>query len=643
MKFATLGVFFATIAVFVLLSGATKNIAFAAVSAPSLGSTTTFAVLGASSVVDSNVSVIVGDVGVSPASGSFDGITCPEVTGNIYGTDSASPALCALVNPTLLTKATTDFTTAYTILANETPATTLPGSDNQLGSQTLTPGIYTFSAASSANIVGTVTLDGQGDSNAVFVFQTSSSLVTGSGSVVHLINSAQPCNVFWQVGSSATLGTGTTFVGTIMANQSITDSGGSTVAGRLLVHSAAVTLNNTHVTVPSCSAPTTGTLHVIKSVINTHAGSAVPSDFQISVKTGGSNVSGSPAAGAVSPGTLYTLAPATYTISENANSLYTQSFGGACTAGSVALSAGQNLTCTIINTDLPPPPPISMAGAGGTVPPPIVPLIGIIKVPTPLALPAGPGQVVYHYTVTDLGATQALTGVRVVDDHCSPLSLISGDTNDDGILDPGEHWQYSCSARVATTTTNTAVATAFSNDAYRQPAVATAIATVVVGAPVPPPLIAVVKVPSQLTPFPYGGGNVTYAYTVTNPGVVAMNNISVTDDKCGPVKFVSGDINSNHLLDPGESWIYRCSANVPISTRNTATALGSANGFTAVAYAFATVLVSAPATSTTPILPNTGLPPSGENAFWNLVSAVLMLALVLSVSIIVLKKRSTVE
>ena len=106
-------------------------------------------------------------------------------------------------------------------------------------------------------------------------------------------------------------------------------------------------------------------------------------------------------------------------------------------------------------------------------------------------------------------------------------------------------------ATVSQTVTNTATAHGQANG---QDAYATALATVVGGAPEPPPLITVVKVPSRLTPFPFGGGTVTYAYTVTNPGVAALHDIAVTDDKCAPVSFVSGDTNSNGLLDQGESW-----------------------------------------------------------------------------------------
>jgi hypothetical protein len=120
----------------------------------------------------------------------------------------------------------------------------LTGQD--LGGMTLTPGVYCF--ASSAQLTGTLTLDAQGDPNAVFIFQTGSTLTTASGSSVLLINNASSCGVFWQVGSSATLGTGTSLAGSIVALTSITLNTGASVAGRALARNGAVTLDNNQVT-----------------------------------------------------------------------------------------------------------------------------------------------------------------------------------------------------------------------------------------------------------------------------------------------------------------------------------------------------------------------------------------------------------
>src|SRR4029077_17131484 len=110
-----------------------------------------------------------------------------------------------------------------------------------LGGKTLTPGVYCF--ASSAQLTGALTLDAQGDANAVFIFKIGSTLTTASASSVVLINGGSPNNVFWQVGSSATLGTTTAFVGNIVALTSITLTTGVVVSGRVLARNGAVTMD----------------------------------------------------------------------------------------------------------------------------------------------------------------------------------------------------------------------------------------------------------------------------------------------------------------------------------------------------------------------------------------------------------------
>jgi len=252
------------------------TLVFAALTRVDLLTATNFAILGATAITSVPTSTIVGNVGLSPAAGSnYSGLTSGQVTGTIYAVDASGPA-GSVNNPGLLTTAKNDLTTAYLDAAGRTPATVLVGSDNQLGGQTLTAGIYSFGHASSANIVGTVTLDAQGDPNAVFIFQASSDFVTASGSVVNLINGAQPCNVFWQVTSSATLGTGSNFVGSILALVSVTDSGGSTVHGRLLARNGAVSINNTTVIVSTCSTTTTATSSASGASSSSAGGGAAP-------------------------------------------------------------------------------------------------------------------------------------------------------------------------------------------------------------------------------------------------------------------------------------------------------------------------------------------------------------------------------
>jgi ice-binding like protein/exosortase sorting signal-containing protein len=194
-----------------------------------------FAVLGGSTVTNTGPTIVTGDLGVSPGS-AVTGFPPGIVTG---GTIHAADAVAA--------QAQTELTTVYNNLANAACNTVLTGQD--LGGMTLTPGVYCF--ASSAQLTGTLTLDAQGNPNAVFLFQMGSTLTTASASSVLLINGASSCGVFWQVGSSATLGTGTVLAGNIVALTSITLNTGASVSGRALARNGAVTLDNNQVTICS--------------------------------------------------------------------------------------------------------------------------------------------------------------------------------------------------------------------------------------------------------------------------------------------------------------------------------------------------------------------------------------------------------
>ena len=202
--------------------------------APSLGSAQRFAVLGGSTVTNTGSSVITGDLGVSPGSAVTGFPPGLVVSGTIHGADAAALAAQAAV------------TTAYNTLVVEACTQDLTGQD--LGGQTLTAGVYCFS--SSAQLTGTLTLNAQGNANAVFIFKMGSTLTTASASSVVLINGGSPGNAFWQVGSSATLGTGTSFAGNILALASITVTTGASVTGRALARNGAVTLDTNAVTAP---------------------------------------------------------------------------------------------------------------------------------------------------------------------------------------------------------------------------------------------------------------------------------------------------------------------------------------------------------------------------------------------------------
>jgi hypothetical protein len=201
-----------------------------------LGTAQNFAVLAGSTVTNTGPTVITsGDVGVSPGS-SITGFPPGIVVG---GAIHAADGVAA--------QAQTDLTTAYNTAAALPCGTLVPA---ELGGTTLTPGVYCV--ATSAQITGTLTLDFQGNANALFVFKIGSTLTTASASSVALINTGTgtcPSNVFWQVGSSATLGTGTDFAGNILALTSITLTTGASVDGRTLARNGAVTLDSNAVTV----------------------------------------------------------------------------------------------------------------------------------------------------------------------------------------------------------------------------------------------------------------------------------------------------------------------------------------------------------------------------------------------------------
>ena len=207
-----------------------------------LGTTESFAVLAGAGVTNTGPSIVSGDLGTCPT---------PAITGFppgtvINGTIHAADAVCL--------QAQSDLTIAYNDAAGRAPTTVYPGVQD-LGGLTLTPGVYKATAFS---ITGQLTLDAQGDPNAVWIFQAGSTLITAPNSSVLLINGAQPCNVFWQVGSSATLGVGSTFVGTVLALTAITANTNATVEGRLMARNAAVTLDSNTVTRPVCApTPTT--------------------------------------------------------------------------------------------------------------------------------------------------------------------------------------------------------------------------------------------------------------------------------------------------------------------------------------------------------------------------------------------------
>jgi Ice-binding-like len=247
------------IAVVLLLSWGCLDSAWAQ-TAPPMGTTRSFAVLGASTVTNTGTTSIIGDAGVSPGT-SITGFPPGTVSGTIH------------INDAIAMQAQVDATTAYNNLASETCTTDLTGMD--LGGLTLIPGVYCF--ASSAQLTGTLNLDATGDPNAVFVFRIGSTLTTAANSAV-IVTGASPCGVFFQVGSSATLGTATQFAGNIFALTSITLTTGASVSGGSYALTGAVTMDT------NASTACQGTLQVCKVA---GSGVAAGTDFSF-------NVAGSP-------------------------------------------------------------------------------------------------------------------------------------------------------------------------------------------------------------------------------------------------------------------------------------------------------------------------------------------------------------
>ncbi|MDQ3404663.1 MAG: ice-binding family protein [Actinomycetota bacterium] len=252
-----------------------------AATTPPLGSAATFAVLGASTVTSTGPTEVTGD---SPGT-AVVGFPPGSVTGTTHTADAVS--------------AQADIGTAITFTANQACDTDLTGQD--LGGLTLAPGVYCFD--SSAQLTGTMTLDARGDPNAAWVIQVATSLTTGSNAAVVLIGGVVPCNdnITWLMGSSATVGAGTSFVGNILAHTSITLAAGAVSSGGLYAHTGAVTMDSAVVSTCASTGGKAG------PTITTTPSGSVPVDGDISDSarlTGGASPTGTapwPNSSALSP------------------------------------------------------------------------------------------------------------------------------------------------------------------------------------------------------------------------------------------------------------------------------------------------------------------------------------------------------
>lgn len=564
-----------------------------AATTPSLGKATSYGVLGSTYSNATGPTTITGDVGFTTGPA-----VAPLGTHTNYG--SGAPYATA----------GTDQGTAWSNLNDQYLAscTSLGAGavnlDNVTGHTTgiYTPGCYSSGGAMNITTGQTVTLSGAG----TYIFRPNGALTSEANTFVTLADGASACDVFWIPTAATTLGADTAFKGTVIDDAGITIGDAVAWVGRALSYASTVTTpaTNASVTVPatcasapsSGGAPKTGTINVVKVVINDNGGTKTVADFPLFVN-----------GKLVVSGTTNTFpAPAlAYTVTETSNANYARTLSGACDSdGRIGLSPGEQKICVITNDDI-----------GSLAVSVVPPLIDVVKTASPLVLPNGPGPVAYTYTLRNVG-TVIVTDITMVGDTCSPIVLASGDTNGNGTLEVSETWVYRCSATLSATHTNIVTTTGWANGIN---AVDIASATVVVGASVVPPLIHVTKIPSPLS-LPSEGGAVTYTEKVTNPGTVALSNVTLTDDKCSPLNYVSGDVNGNSKLEPSETWTYTCRTTLSRTTTNTATASGEANGFSVQDFALATVIVAAPG------LPNAGLPPFGLSAPWSIALLAVIIA-----------------
>lgn len=556
------------VAALALVLGLARPVPAFAAAAPNLGVAAGYSVFGNAGITETagQTSHLWGDVGDNGL--GHVSLIAPQVDGSI---DAAANVLVANA-----------IASAYGDLAGEAQT----GAIDLAGSPSVGPGVYDV-AATSFN--SPLTLTGAG----VYIFRGTSSIAQTAGGTMILTGGACASDVYWQIPTSMTFGAAGNIEGTIITNTGlISFVSGVNLKGRAWA-ATQVTMDNNQITEPTCAVPPpssgpttyTGTINVVKLVINDNGRTKTIADFPLFIN-GTSVVSG------VTNNFSFLNNFTPYTVSETSNVQYTQTFSGDCDEdGLVYLDPAENAFCIVTNDDIGAP----------VVVPPVPPLIDVVKVPNPLALPDGPGSVTYTYTLRNPG-TVPVTNITLVGDTCSPITLASGDTNSDAKLDVSETWTYRCTTTLTETHTNTVVATGWANGLS---ATDIASATVVVGEPLVPPLIHVTKIPSPLTLLA-GGGTVTYTEKITNPGTVALSNVTLTDDTCSPMRYGSGDTNGDSKLDTTETWTYTCSVNLTKNTTNTAIASGEANGFTVRDLATATVIVA----TAVPALPKTGVAPT---------------------------------
>lgn len=347
-----------TLAIFLVL-GMAGSIPVLAATTPVLGLATTYAVLSSTYTNTTLGTTVSGDVGFTTGPALAPAGVHPN-----YG--PSAPYAAAGTNQGTALSSLNSQSCTFTFAAGAINLST----DITHGSVGIyAPGVYCSSGA--MNIGGPLTLNGSG----TYIFRSSGALTSTVGSSVTL-NGGSTCDVFWTPTEATTLAANTSFAGTIIDDAGITIGANTTWVGRALAFGGTVTTDTDTISTPTCAiatpstptptpvptptptpaptpTPLLATLHVIKKVVNTNGGTATSSLFQLHVKLSGTDVTGSPAAGTVAPGTSYSLVAGTYVVSEDANTLYVKSFSGDCdSSGAIILAAGTDKTCTVTNTDI---------------------------------------------------------------------------------------------------------------------------------------------------------------------------------------------------------------------------------------------------------------------------------------------------
>ncbi|MEO8637575.1 MAG: ice-binding family protein [Candidatus Taylorbacteria bacterium] len=445
-KFKKVGVVLLALAFF---SAGSAIPAFAATT-PNLGATNSFGIL---SDTFSNLggNSIFGDLGYTTGTAAtVSGST--HVADTVYSNAGTAQGV-ALVNLNNQTPCDLTFSGPIDLASETTHVPTFGATTTEY-----TPGIYCFDNAVNIGGGSTITLNGAG----TYIFRMDGALDSTANSIVLLTGGASACDVFWIPTSATTLGANSTFVGTVIDAAGITI--GDTVGwtGRALAFGGTVTASNDTITVPVCASSPLLTL--TKTVTNDDGGNASPTDWTLQATgTGGSPTNLSGTTPLVNGGVFNAD---TYTLSESGPSGYSASEfscvnnGGSAVDGStITLAGGDVAICTVNNNDIPPPRSGGSSGGGRSV---SSPRINVEKFPTPSALPAGPGLVTYTYTVTNPGPL-SLSTVTVVDDKCVSVSFVSGDADEDSLLDNDETWIYRCATTLNQTTTNIVTATGEAN------------------------------------------------------------------------------------------------------------------------------------------------------------------------------------